>query len=121
MPKKVKVPAIARYHGHNIRPNESVDFSLKFEYGEMTNCVKLLQLLNENIIIAARVGVNDPKKLGMFMIKSINFSSDGECIAKFNSTLDFVEQNNFSGLAGEILNVLFKAEIDVEEEQEDDE
>ncbi len=52
------------------------------------------------------------------MVKSINFSGDGECIAKFNSTLDYVESNNLNNLSGEILNMMFKAEIEEEGEEE---
>lgn len=114
---EVKVKGIARYNGHNIKANGSVDFGLKFDYGELTNCVKLLQLLNENITIAAKVN-GEVRKLGMFMVKSINFSGDGECIAKFNSTLDYVESNNLNNLSGEILNMMFKAEIEEEGEEE---
>ena len=118
MAREVKVKAVGKYNGHNIKANKSVDIAFKMDYSELVNSVKLLQMLNENITVAVKVGDTKPKILGMYMVKEVKFDHDGESLVKFNSTLDYIEADNLNGLAGEILNILFKAKI--EEEDGDD-
>ncbi len=120
MGKKVKIKVVGKYNGHSIKANKSVDVSFKFAYSEMVNTVKLLQLLNENVTIIVKVGDEKPKKIGMFMIKDIRFDSDGESIIKFNSSTDFIEAASLDGLAGDdLLTVLFQAEIEIEDDDEE--
>ena len=114
MTKKIDIKVNGQYNGHNIKPNGAVDVSLKFEYGELVNYIKLLQLLNENIVIAVKAGADKPKELGMFMLKDMKIGGDGEGVVKFNSSLDYVEADNLNGLISEILTVRFKAEIEEE-------
>ena len=119
---EVKIKAVGNYNGHNIKANKSVDIGFKFGYSEIVNIVKLLQLLNENTTIFVRTGEGKPKKVGMFMIKGIRIDNDGESVVNFNSNVDFIEAPSLDGLAGaDLLNIMFKAEIDIKEEEEDDE
>ncbi len=112
MAQTIKIQAECSYNGHNIKANKSIDISFKFKYSELASCVKLLQLLNEDVIIMIKIGAKGkPMRLGSFMIKELKFDSDGESTAKFNSILDFVEAENLNGLAGEVLMALFKATV----------
>lgn len=117
--KIVKLKTVGAYNGHNIKANKAIDLSLKMKYSELTNYIQLVQLLNENVTIIAKVGEGKAQKLGTFMIKEIKIDHDGEGIVKFNSTLDYVEADNLNGLAGEILKLMFQAEIELEEKDED--
>lgn len=117
--KKVVIKTIGKYAGHSIKANKSIDLTLKMGYDELPNYIKLIQLLNENINIVVKVGDEKPKELGMYMIKSIGIDHDGEGTIKFNSSLDYVEPDNLNGLAGEILKIAFKANVEVESEDEE--
>ena len=113
MPKAVKFVVEGSYNGHNIKANKSIDISFKFSYGELINVVKLLQLLNENVLIGVKVGAKaKPKALGTFMIKDLKIDGDGESTVKFNSLLDHVEAENLNDLAGENLFIMFKATVE---------
>lgn len=120
MAKKVKTKAVASYNGHSIKTNKNVDLAFKFRYDELTNYIQLIQYLNEDVDIVAKVGDEPAKKLGSFRVKEIKIDNDGEGIVKFNSMLDFVNADDINALVGtELIKVLFTAEI--EEAEEDDE
>lgn len=119
--QKIKFQMTGKYHGHQIRPNKSVDISFKFKYDELTNVMKLLQLLNENVTIDVKLPMVKPQHLGMFMINDIKISGDGESTIKFNSLLDYVESNNLNNLIGDILTIRFRATIELEENLKEDE
>lgn len=115
MPKKdkdneIKIQAETSYNGHSIKANGSVDISFKFGYSELTNVIKLLQLLNENIKIAVKIRKENPIVVGEFMLKDFRIDSDGESTIKFNSSVDYIE-GDILGLVGEPLKVMFKAKL----------
>jgi len=116
----IKIKTIAEYNGHSIRPNKNVNIAFKCEYGELTNYIKLIQLLNENIEIMVKIQNSKPIKLGTFMLSEIKVGNDGQGIIKFNSQLDYVEKASLNQLSGEILNLLFKADIENEDEGGED-
>jgi hypothetical protein len=116
----IKFKAIGDYNGHSVKTNKAVDLGFKFPYDEMTNYIKLIQLLNENVEIAVKMGDEKPMKLGTFMIKNIGIDHDGQGTVKFNSQLDFVEADALNKLVGERFNIMFKAVIDVEGEEADE-
>ena len=122
MAEKVKVRVVAAYNGHNIKPNKNVDISLKCRYDELTNYIQLIQFLNEDVDIVAKVGDNPANKLGSFRVKEIKVDHDGEGVLKFNSQLDFVNADDINSLVGEeLIKVQFTAEIEEEEEEDDEE
>jgi len=114
MEKEIKFKVVGQYNGHSIKNNNTVDLSFKFWYDELVNSIKLIQLLNENITIAAKIGDGKPFVLGMFMIKDIKIGSDGQMVAKFNSHVDYVEIDNFKYLIVDLLAVMFKATVTIE-------
>lgn len=113
--QKVKIKSLCKYNGHSVKANKSVDISFKFMYSELTNYIKLIQLLNENIEISIKIEDEKAQKLGTFMIRGIGIDHDGEGNIKFNSQLDFIEPNVINEIAGKTLQILFVANIDVED------
>lgn len=112
----------AHYNGHSLRNSGNVDFSVKCDYSELTKYIQLIQALNNDVKIAAKITDQKPIKLGTFRIKAINIDDDGEGNLKFNSQADFVEVDNLTKLVGTDVFVLkFSAEIEIEEGVESEE
>ena len=117
MEQELKVKGIAKYNGHNVKVNKSIDLGLKFTYDELKNYIKLIQLLNENVKIKVKIGSNETKMLGTFMIKEIKIDHDGEGVIKFNSMIDYAELNEITSLIGiEQFKVLFSANVTIDDE-----
>lgn len=118
----VKIKTEANYVSHGVKSNKSIDIHFKMPYSELTNYIQSIQMLNENITVAAKIGADKkPMKLGTFMLQNLNIDRDGEGKLKFNSQLDFVDSASISELASrneEPLTLLLKADIDVENEEE---
>jgi len=118
--KEIKARTLARYNGHSIKTNKAVDLSLKFEYGELPNYIKLIQFLNENTKVTVKKGDEKPQCLGIYMVKEIKIDHDGEGIVKFNSMLDHVNADEITTIVGdEIFKVQFEATSEEAEEDED--
>lgn len=116
MEKEVKLKAVCKYNGHSFKTNKSVDLSLKFGYDELTNYIQAIQMLNENITMKVKVGDNQGKEIGTFMIKEIKIDGDGEGTIKLNSSIDFVDANAINSIViGETFRVMLEAKIEVEE------
>jgi hypothetical protein len=54
------------------------------------------------------------------LVKEIKISGDGAGILRFNSQMDYVELNNLNILAGEIIQIMFKADIETNSSNEED-
>lgn len=113
MEQHVEVKVIGKYNGHSVKANQSVDLGIKAGYDQLSQAVQLLQLLNNDVTILAKVPDSKPFKLGTFRVQAVNVSHDGESAIKFNSMADFTEVDNFSKLIGSELVVL-KVSADVE-------
>ena len=98
MAKKVVISEFVSYSGHNVSANGVVNLTLFARYGELTNTIQAMQLLNEDIKIKARLGANKPMMLGVFRIKNIMVDGDGESKIKLASTRDSVELDNINAL-----------------------
>ena len=117
----VKVKEVVKYNGHNVRANGSVDISFKAMYGEITNSISVLQMLNNDVTIAAKLAGQKPKKLGMFRVKNVSFDDDGESVLKFNSITDNVEMDNINEFVTmEEFQILLNSEVEEEEEGEEE-
>lgn len=120
MEHHVEVKVIGKYNGHSVKANQSVDLGLKAGYDQMTQAVKLLQMLNNDVTILAKIPDTKPFKLGVFRVQTVNFSHDGESSIKFNSMADFTEVDNFSKLIGSEMVILrVSADIEIEDSEED--
>lgn len=98
MAKKVVISEFVSYSGHNVSANGVVNLTLLAKYGELTNTIQAMQLLNEDIKIKARLGANKPMMLGVFRIKNIMVDGDGESKIKLVSSRDSVELDNINAL-----------------------
>lgn len=121
----IKVKEVVTYGGHSLKANGAVDFTLKAGYSELPNSIKLMQMLNNDVNIKAKVPGEKPKKLGMFRVKQIVVDGDGESVLKFNGLNDHIEMDNLNMLP---LNdsetkefvVLMTAEIEEEDGEEEE-
>jgi hypothetical protein len=117
----IKVKEVVTYGGHSLSANGSVNLTLKATYSELTNSVKLLQLLNNDVIIKAKIPEKQPIKLGSFRVKQVIIDGDGESVLKFNGLSDYVEMDNLNLLPlnnDEVKEfvILMTAEIESEED-----
>lgn len=124
--QKIKIKDNVEYSGHSIRNNGSVDLTLKAAYSQLSNTVMMMQLLNEDVTIKARIAAENggkPFMLGSFRVKQITVSDDGESTLKFNGLKDYVETNNLNLLplkSDEVSEFTILMEADIEDEEEDD-
>lgn len=92
----VKVKQVVKYDGHSLSSNGSVNFKLRASYSELVNSIKLMQMLNNDVIIKAKIPGAKVMKLGIFRIKQIVFDGDGESKITFNGLNDFIEMDNLN-------------------------
>lgn len=121
----IKVKEVVKYGGHSLSANGSVNFTLKASYSELTNTIQMMQMLNNDVTIKAKLPTGKPMKLGMFRIKQIIIDGDGESILKFNGLNDYIEMDNLNLLPlnteeNKEFVVLMEAEIEDEEEEGED-
>lgn len=117
----VKVKEVVEYKGHSLSANGSVNFTLKAQYSELTKTIQLMQMLNNDVSIKAKVPGGSPMKLGFFRVKQIVIDGDGESIIKFNGLNDYIEMDNLNLLPlntdeNKHFVVLMEAEIEEEED-----
>lgn len=121
MEHHVEVKIVGKYNGHSVKANQSVDISFKAGYDQLANAVQLLQMLNNDVTIKAKVPDVKPFSLGSFRVQAVNISHDGESAIKFNSMADFTEVDNFSKLIGSEMVVLkVSADIEIEDSEQED-
>jgi hypothetical protein len=115
----VKIKFEGQYINHDVKANKAVNVQFKMPYSELSQYIQTIQMLNENVTAAVKIGADKkPILLGTYMVHNINVDRDGEGKIKFNSQLDAVDANALNDLAmrnDEPLMVMLKANIDVEE------
>lgn len=117
---KVKVKEVVKYGGHSLSANGSVNFTLKAQYSELSNTIKLMQMLNNDVSIKAKIPGDSPMKLGFFRVKQIIIDGDGESTIKFNGLNDYIEMDNLNLLPlnsdeNKEFVVLMEADIETDE------
>ena len=118
----VKVKEVVGYKGHNISANGSVNLTLCADYSELKNTIMLMQMLNNDVRVKAKLPGFNAIKLGIFRIRDIRIDGDGESIIKFNGLNDYIEMDNLNALVtNERFNVMFEADIEEEDGGEEDE
>lgn len=122
----IKVREIVKYGGHSLSANGSVNFTLKASYSELTNSIKLMQMLNNDVSIKSKAPGGKAMKLGIFRVKQIIIDGDGESVLKFNGLNDYIEMDNLNLLPlstdeNKEFAVLMEAEIEEEESENDEE
>lgn len=120
----IKVKEVVKYGGHSLSANGSVNFTLKAQYSELTNSIKLMQMLNNDVNIKAKIPGGKAMKLGVFRVKQIVVDGDGESVLKFNGLNDYIEMDNLNMLPlndSETKEFVVLMESQIEEEDEDGE
>lgn len=116
----IKVKEVVKYAGHSLSANGSVNFTLKASYYELTNTIQMMQMLNNDVVIKAKLPGGKPMKLGMFRIKQIMIDGDGESTLKFNGLNDYIEMDNLNVLplnSDENKEFVIVAEAEIENEE----
>ena len=118
----IKVKEVVKYHGHSLSANGSVNFNLKASYSELPNTIQMMQMLNNDVTIKAKLPAGKPMKLGMFRIKQIVIDGDGESTLKFNGLNDYIEMDNLNLLPlnnddNKEFVIMMEAEIEMEGEE----
>lgn len=115
--RTVQVRTEGQYFNHSVKQNKAVDITFKMPYTELTNYIRSIQMLNENVTLGAKIGADKKvQTLGTFMIHNVRVDGDGEGTIRFNSQLDFVNLKIINELAlrnEEPLQVFLKAQIDI--------
>lgn len=126
MSKKLKVMQVVTYGGHSLSSNGSVSLTLKAGYSELTKTIQVIQMLNEDVAVKAKLAGQKPMKLGSFKIKDIKIDGDGESVLKFAGISDYVEMDNLNllPLANEenkLFQILLECETEAMDEGDEEE
>lgn len=110
--KKITIKEFVRYNGHNVKPNTTISLGFKAMYSELTKTIQVLQLLNNDVKIEV-----DKKPLGVFRVKNVSVSDDGESTLKFESMTEAVEMDNLNSLinADGELKIVMESVVDMED------
>lgn len=120
----IRLREVVKYAGHSLSANGSVNFTLKASYSELTNTIQMMQMLNNDVFIKAKLPGGKPMKLGMFRVKQIVIDGDGESTLKFNGLNDYIEMDNLNLLPlnnddNKEFVIMMEAEVETEEEGEE--
>lgn len=117
---KVEVKEFVSYNGHSLRANGNVNVSFKAKFSQLRYSIDLMNMLNEDITLYAKLPEQKAIKLGVFRIKEIKVDHYKESTIKFNSLNDFVEVDNLNNIVSEE-EFLIKAMAEIEDEEEENE
>ena len=117
---------VVTYGGHSLSSNGSVSLTLKAGYSELTKTIQVIQMLNEDVAVKAKLAGQKPMKLGSFKIKDIKIDGDGESVLKFAGISDYVEMDNLNllPLANEenkLFQILLECETEATDEGDEEE
>lgn len=114
MGKELKQKGIAEFAGLSVGANKVVTVKFKLRYDEVVTSVNLLQGLNTDITIIAKVPDKKAKNLGLFTIGSINFDKDGNATIPFKSLVDNINLEDICSLVDEdYIQLMFKAVLEL--------
>ena len=122
MEKKFKQKGIATFQGLSIGRNKTVQLKFKLRYDEILTSVELLQGLNSDITVHAKIGDDKPINLGIFTIGVVNFDKDGNATIPFKSLVDNVNLDNINSIIDEdYIQLRFMAIIELPDNGTDSE
>ena len=118
MEKQFKQKGVATFEGLAIGKNKAVQVKFKFRYDEVLTSVNLLQGLNSDITIHAKVPSKKAVNLGMFTIGAVNFDRDGNATIPFKSLVENVNLDNICSLVEEeYIQLRFTAVLELPESE----
>lgn len=116
---QVSIKEIVSYKGHSVKANGNIDITFSAMFDQLTNSINLLQLLNSDTKIIAKLAGAKPISLGVFTLKSLNINANGESTIKFVSLTDYVEIDNLNEIiAQENFQVKMEGKVETEDEKE---
>lgn len=116
---KIEIKEIVSYKGHNVKANGNMEISFNAMYDQLTKSIEVLQMLNNDVIIYAKLSGNKPVKLGSFNVKNVLFDGDGESVLKFVSLIDYVEMDSINTIISqENFQIKMEANIEMENDEE---
>lgn len=124
---KLKVMEVMKYGGHSLSANGMVSVTFSAMYSELAKSLQLMQLLNEDVTVAAKLPSEKPMPLGTFRVHQLIVDDDGESKVKLRGMSEFVETDSLNSLPlrnSDVpeFQVMFKADIEsVDGDEEDDE
>ena len=124
---KLKVMEVMKYGGHSLSANGMVNVTFTAMYSELAKSLQLMQLLNEDVTVAAKLPSEKPMPLGTFRVHQLIVDDDGESKVKLRGMSELVETDSLNSLPlrnSDVpeFQVMFKADIEsVEGDEEDDE
>lgn len=123
--RQLKQKGIATFEGLTISKNRTVVLKVKLRYDEVITSINLLQGLNSDITVHAKVPDRKAMNLGIFTIGAVNFDKDGNATIPFKSMVQNVNLDNICSLTDEdYIQLRFMAVLELpqnEEEQEEEE
>lgn len=116
---QVSIKEIVSYKGHSVKANGNIDITFSAMFDQLTNSIEILQLLNSDTKITAKLAGAKPISLGVFTLKSLSINANGESTIKFVSLTDYVEIDNLNEIiAQENFQVRMEGKIETEDEKE---
>lgn len=123
----LKVKQVVTNAGYRVGANGSVSISFAAKYSELTNTIKLQQLLNNDVEIKAKVptgtGKSQVYNLGNFRVKRTTIDDDGESKVEFNGITDYIEMDNLNKLplnSDDLKEFTILVTADIESEGDED-
>ena len=118
----ITIKEVVNYKGHSVKTNGNVDLAFSAMYDQITKSINVLQLLNTDVTLTAKLPGTKPVKLGVFNVKNVVFDNDGESILKFNTLTDYVEMNNINSIiTQDSFQLKLEANVETEENGEEEE
>ena len=118
---KIKVKEVVRYGGHSLSEKGIISLTLKGGYSELTNTILLMQMLNNDVMVKAKIPNEEPTSLGTFRLKQVTIDGDGASVIKLGGISDYVELDNLNNLPMndsdvKEFQVMFSADIEKDED-----
>lgn len=118
--QEIKLNMNCYYSSHDIKMSGIVNFKVVADYNELVNVVPLIQLLNNDIKIGAKLPDEEkPFTIGSFRLNSLKINSDGTSNIHFNSIVDNVKLNKLNNLVvtekGALITLLIRGNIILED------
>ena len=97
--KKIDIEQVVTSGGYSINANGIAMVTFKSKYGELVNTVNMLQLLNNDVDVVAKVPGEKERAVGKyFRIKQIIVDGDGEQTVKLQGVSEFVDVESLASL-----------------------
>lgn len=114
MEKRLDEKGVVKFNGFTISPTRVVSLKFIMRYDEIITSINLLQGLQSDITIHAKVPDRKAFSLGIFNVGGVSFDKDGNAKITFKSMTDNVNLEEVCSLANEeLIQVKFLAVLEL--------